>query len=101
MCLLWNIVAVTVAWIKGEGKLIPIICQLSFKICCLLWVVTIVIPNVGPTIWFLAIIYFISGVPGAYVGWYRPLYRATRYNPRELCRFLLYLERRIPSNHSP
>ncbi|KAG6572345.1 Secretory carrier-associated membrane protein 1, partial [Cucurbita argyrosperma subsp. sororia] len=50
VCLLWNIVAVTVAWIKGEG----------------------------PTIWFLAIIYFISGVPGAYVGWYRPLYRATR-----------------------
>uniref|UniRef100_A0A9I9DJ59 Secretory carrier-associated membrane protein n=1 Tax=Cucumis melo TaxID=3656 RepID=A0A9I9DJ59_CUCME len=50
VCLSWNIVAVTVAWIKGEG----------------------------PTIWFLAIIYFISGVPGAYVGWYRPLYRATR-----------------------
>ncbi|KAI5660789.1 hypothetical protein M9H77_20112 [Catharanthus roseus] len=50
LCLLWNIVAVTLAWIKGEG----------------------------PTIWFLAIIYFISGVPGAYVGWYRPLYRAMR-----------------------
>ncbi|KAH7859956.1 hypothetical protein Vadar_007504 [Vaccinium darrowii] len=49
-CLLWNIVAVTLAWIKGEG----------------------------PTIWFLAIIYFISGVPGAYVMWYRPLYRAMR-----------------------
>lgn len=49
-CLLWNIVAVTVAWINGEG----------------------------PTIWFLAIIYFISGVPGAYVMWYRPLYRAMR-----------------------
>lgn len=49
-CLLWNIVAVTLAWIKGEG----------------------------PTIWFLAIIYFISGVPGAYVLWYRPLYRAMR-----------------------
>ncbi|EXB62280.1 Secretory carrier-associated membrane protein 1 [Morus notabilis] len=32
----------------------------------------------GPTIWFLAIIYFISGVPGAYVLWYRPLYRAMR-----------------------
>jgi hypothetical protein len=50
VCLLWNIVAVTTAWIKGEG----------------------------PTIWFLAIIYFISGVPGAYVMWYRPLYRAMR-----------------------
>ncbi|KAL0301546.1 UNVERIFIED_CONTAM: Secretory carrier-associated membrane protein 1, partial [Sesamum radiatum] len=32
---------------------------------------------VGPIIWFLAIIYFMSGVPGAYVLWYRPLYRAT------------------------
>ncbi|XP_058209018.1 secretory carrier-associated membrane protein 1-like isoform X1 [Rhododendron vialii] len=50
VCLLWNIIAVTLAWIRGEG----------------------------PTIWFLAIIYFISGVPGAYVLWYRPLYRAMR-----------------------
>ncbi|XVF01929.1 hypothetical protein REPUB_Repub04eG0132200 [Reevesia pubescens] len=50
LCLSWNIVAVTTAWIKGEG----------------------------PTIWFLAIIYFISGVPGGYVLWYRPLYRAMR-----------------------
>lgn len=50
LCLLWNIVAVTTAWIKGEG----------------------------PTIWFLAIIYFISGVPASYVMWYRPLYRAMR-----------------------
>ncbi|XP_033132600.1 secretory carrier-associated membrane protein 2 isoform X2 [Brassica rapa] len=49
-CLLWNFVAVTVAWIKGEG----------------------------PTIWLMSIIYFIAGVPGAYVLWYRPLYRATR-----------------------
>ncbi|XP_047951135.1 secretory carrier-associated membrane protein 1-like isoform X2 [Salvia hispanica] len=32
----------------------------------------------GPTIWFLAIIYFIFGVPGSYVLWYRPLYRAMR-----------------------
>jgi hypothetical protein len=29
-------------------------------------------------IWLLAIIYFISGVPGAYVLWYRPLYNAIR-----------------------
>lgn len=50
LCLLWNIVAVTTAWIKGEGV----------------------------KIWLLAIIYFISGVPGAYVLWYRPLYRAMR-----------------------
>ncbi|KAG5114425.1 hypothetical protein JHK82_037694 [Glycine max] len=50
ICLLWNIIAVTVAWIKGEGL----------------------------SIWFLSIIYFISGVPASYVMWYRPLYRATR-----------------------
>ncbi|ESR62495.1 hypothetical protein CICLE_v10016025mg [Citrus x clementina] len=50
VCLLWNIVAVTTAWIKGEGV----------------------------KIWFLAIIYFIAGVPGAYGLWYRPLYRAFR-----------------------
>ncbi|KAL4309299.1 hypothetical protein GQ457_01G042440 [Hibiscus cannabinus] len=50
LCLLWNIVAVTTAWIKGEGV----------------------------RIWFLAVIFFIAGVPGAYVLWYRPLYRAFR-----------------------
>ncbi|KAG9140419.1 hypothetical protein Leryth_022943 [Lithospermum erythrorhizon] len=50
-CLLWNLIAVTTAWIKvGDVK-----------------------------IWFLAVIYFISGVPGAYILWYRPLYRAFRY----------------------
>ncbi|KVI00963.1 SCAMP-like protein [Cynara cardunculus var. scolymus] len=48
LCLLWNIIATTTAWIKGED----------------------------PKIWFLALIYFISGVPLAYVLWYRPLYRA-------------------------
>ncbi|RWR84463.1 secretory carrier-associated membrane protein 2 [Cinnamomum micranthum f. kanehirae] len=32
----------------------------------------------GVKIWLLAIIYFISGVPGGYVLWYRPLYRAMR-----------------------
>ncbi|PKA62780.1 Secretory carrier-associated membrane protein 3 [Apostasia shenzhenica] len=50
VCLFWNIIAVTAAWIK--------------------------ISNVK--IWLLAIIYFISGVPGAYVLWYRPLYNAMR-----------------------
>ncbi|CAN1854277.1 Secretory carrier-associated membrane protein 3 [Linum perenne] len=50
LCLLWNIIAVTTAWIKHEGV----------------------------KIWFLAIIYFISGVPGGYFLWYRPLYRAFR-----------------------
>ncbi|THU44188.1 hypothetical protein C4D60_Mb02t04770 [Musa balbisiana] len=49
-CLFWNVIAITTAWIKGEGV----------------------------KIWFLAIIYFISGVPGAYFLWYRPLYRAMR-----------------------
>ncbi|CAN4103364.1 unnamed protein product [Withania somnifera] len=49
-CLVWNLVAVTIAWIRGQG----------------------------PTIWLLAVIYLISGVPGAYVLWYRPLYRAMR-----------------------
>nr|ACS91930.1 secretory carrier membrane protein [Lilium longiflorum] len=49
-CLFWNIIAVTTAWIRGEAV----------------------------TIWFLAIIYFISGCPGAYVLWYRPLYNAMR-----------------------
>uniref|UniRef100_A0ACD5UMN7 Uncharacterized protein n=1 Tax=Avena sativa TaxID=4498 RepID=A0ACD5UMN7_AVESA len=49
-CLFWNVIAVTAAWIKGGGV----------------------------KIWLLAIIYFISGVPGAYVLWYRPLYNAMR-----------------------
>ncbi|XP_074570535.1 secretory carrier-associated membrane protein 3-like [Curcuma longa] len=52
-CLFWNFIAVTAAWIGGEGA------------------------N-GVMIWFLAIIYLISGVPGAYFLWYRPLYRAMR-----------------------
>ncbi|XP_062161592.1 secretory carrier-associated membrane protein-like [Alnus glutinosa] len=50
LCLTWNVIAVTTAWIQGEGV----------------------------KIWFLALIYFIAGVPGAYVLWYRPLYRAFR-----------------------
>ncbi|KAL8107897.1 secretory carrier-associated membrane protein 3-like [Apium graveolens] len=50
LCLFWNIIATSTAWIKGED----------------------------PKIWFLSIIYFIAGVPLAYVLWYRPLYRAFR-----------------------
>ncbi|XP_074375368.1 secretory carrier-associated membrane protein 1-like [Apium graveolens] len=49
-CLIWNFLAVTAAWINGGG----------------------------PKIWLLSIIYIISGVPGSYVFWYRPLYRAMR-----------------------
>ncbi|KAM7271506.1 hypothetical protein ACFE04_030720 [Oxalis oulophora] len=50
VCLLWNVVAVTSAWLKGEGI----------------------------TIWLLSIIYLIAGVPGGYVMWYKPLYNAAR-----------------------
>jgi SCAMP family len=35
--------------------------------------------SIGVGIWLLAIIYFLAGVPGAYVLWYRPLYNAMRY----------------------
>ncbi|CAM8993853.1 unnamed protein product [Rhodiola kirilowii] len=49
-CLIWNVVAVSVAWANGS----------DLSLC------------------FLAVIYLISGVPGAYVMWYRPLYRAMR-----------------------
>lgn len=50
ICLFWNIICVTAVWILGEN----------------------------PKIWFLAVIYFIIGCPGAYYSWYRPLYRAMR-----------------------
>ncbi|KAI3502197.1 hypothetical protein L1887_30229 [Cichorium endivia] len=50
LCLVWNLVAVTTAWFKGEGV----------------------------TIWLCAVIYIILGIPGSYCLWYRPLYRATR-----------------------
>lgn len=49
-CLFWNVIAVTAAWIKVSSV----------------------------SIWLLSIIYFISGCPGAYVLWYRPLYNAMR-----------------------
>ncbi|KAI5072719.1 hypothetical protein GOP47_0012825 [Adiantum capillus-veneris] len=50
VCLLWNLVAVSAAWIKHNGV----------------------------NIFLLAIIYLVAGVPGSYVLWYRPLYRAMR-----------------------
>ncbi|CAM8984547.1 unnamed protein product [Rhodiola kirilowii] len=50
LCLVFNAVAVTVCWIRGGGV----------------------------KIFFLAIIYALTGVPLSYVLWYRPLYRAMR-----------------------
>ncbi|KAJ8442008.1 hypothetical protein Cgig2_033772 [Carnegiea gigantea] len=49
-CLIYNIIAVTVCWIRGGGV----------------------------KIFFLAIIYALLGVPLSYLLWYRPLYRAMR-----------------------
>jgi hypothetical protein len=86
LCLTWNVVAVTAAWIKGEGQFMQkeslwIIRWLEIQTlfnkfhACLTCPCLFVL---GVKIWFLAIIYFIAGVPGAYALWYRPLYRAFR-----------------------
>ncbi|KAI4314538.1 hypothetical protein L6164_027436 [Bauhinia variegata] len=50
LCLVFNVIAVTVCWIRGGGV----------------------------KIFFLAVIYALLGVPLSYVLWYRPLYRAMR-----------------------
>ncbi|XP_054809288.1 secretory carrier-associated membrane protein 4-like isoform X1 [Prosopis cineraria] len=50
LCLVFNVVAVTVCWIRGGGV----------------------------KIFFLAVIYTLLGVPMSYVLWYRPLYNAVR-----------------------
>lgn len=50
VCLVWNLIAVSVCWIRGGGV----------------------------KIFFLAVIYAILGCPLSYVLWYRPLYRAMR-----------------------
>jgi hypothetical protein len=50
LCLVFNLVAVIVCWIRGGGV----------------------------KIFFLAVIYALLGVPLSYVLWYRPLYRAMR-----------------------
>lgn len=86
--LFWNIVAVTTAWIKGEGN--DGVCHytmldsiLSAKMNFINYTMTKLILFafwIGVKIWFLAIIYFISGVPGAFLLWYRPLYRAMRHS---------------------
>ncbi|KAH6804415.1 phosphoribulokinase [Perilla frutescens var. frutescens] len=50
LCLTFNVIAITVCWIRGGGV----------------------------KIFFLAIIYALMGCPLSYVLWYRPLYRAMR-----------------------
>ncbi|XP_071919289.1 secretory carrier-associated membrane protein 4-like isoform X1 [Coffea arabica] len=50
LCLVFNVIAVTVCWIRGGGV----------------------------KIFFLSIIYALLGCPLSYVLWYRPLYRAMR-----------------------
>ncbi|XP_054792077.1 secretory carrier-associated membrane protein 4-like [Prosopis cineraria] len=50
LCLVFNVVAVIICWIRGGGV----------------------------KIFFLAVIYALLGVPLSYVLWYRPLYRAMR-----------------------
>ncbi|XP_010933401.1 secretory carrier-associated membrane protein 4-like [Elaeis guineensis] len=50
LCLVWNVIAVIVCWIRDGGVII----------------------------FFLAIIYALLGCPLSYVLWYRPLYRAMR-----------------------
>ncbi|GFP79325.1 secretory carrier-associated membrane protein 4 [Phtheirospermum japonicum] len=49
-CLMFNLIAIIVCWIRGGGA----------------------------TIFFLAVIYALLGCPLSYVLWYRPLYRAMR-----------------------
>ncbi|BBN15203.1 hypothetical protein Mp_6g17870 [Marchantia polymorpha subsp. ruderalis] len=58
LCLTWNFIAVTVAWIKGS--------------------LTITDPYDDLQIWVRAFGYFIYGVFGSYFFWYRPVYRAMR-----------------------
>jgi hypothetical protein len=55
----------------AEYDSIVYILEISLKLICML-------SCIGVMIWLLAVIYFISGVPGAYVLWYRPLYNAMR-----------------------
>lgn len=52
ICLTWNVLAVTGGWIKLSGHDVKV--------------------------WLLAVIYAICGIPGSFVLWYRPLYRAMR-----------------------
>ncbi|KAH7289574.1 hypothetical protein KP509_30G009500 [Ceratopteris richardii] len=51
-CLMWNIVVVTTNWVEVKHN--------------------------GVKIWLLAVIYALTGIPGSYVLWYKPLYQAMR-----------------------
>jgi hypothetical protein len=51
LCLFWNFICTTVAWIAGAG---------------------------GVQIWLLGVIFVLAGYPLSYFLWYRPLYRAMR-----------------------
>lgn len=55
LSLLWDFISVSVAW--GTGA-----------------------TGAGISPWFLALVFFLVGVPGSYFLWYRPLYNATRTN---------------------
>ncbi|GKU95869.1 hypothetical protein SLEP1_g9171 [Rubroshorea leprosula] len=65
LCLVFNVISVTVCWIQGGGV----------------------------KIFFLSIIYALLGVPLSYLLWYRPLYRAMSTDSAFNfgCFFLLYL----------
>jgi hypothetical protein len=81
-CLFWNVIATTTAWIKGECTIkLHLIVYISYIFIHQLLLT--LQPNLNSAatsgmIWLLAIIYFISGVPRAYVLWHHPLYNAIR-----------------------
>lgn len=51
-CLIWNLIAVSTNWVEVKHN--------------------------GVKIWLLALIYALAGIPGSYVLWYKPLYKAMR-----------------------
>ncbi|OAE34315.1 hypothetical protein AXG93_1538s1000 [Marchantia polymorpha subsp. ruderalis] len=84
LCLTWNFIAVTVAWIKGS--------------------LTITDPYDDLQIWVRAFGYFIYGVFGSYFFWYRPVYRAMSYQiPETLSRTSCTetLSEPSPANRTP
>ena len=87
---IYDVVIVRQGWsFVYSGTLLPLL-QLGSKekVCFLSLISSFLITSFytylvcfcsGVTIWLLALIYFIAGVPGGYVLWYRPLYRAFRF----------------------